>query len=129
MEKFIEPGLLQDNADKVEEMAYVIPLTEEEMTASKDLYANKSIVLAKIEDIEQERRSEYKEKVSPLKLEKNRILSEIKTGVRDCHGQVFLLSDQKEGIMCYYSDNGSLINHRPLTQDERQLRISPAVNG
>lgn len=128
MDKFINPDLLQDNADSVEEMSYVESLSEEEMIAAKDEYANKSIIQSRMEDEEKERRDEYKEKIKPIKHNNAILLNEIKNGVRDCYGRVYLLSDQAEGMMGYYSEKGQLIHKRPLTQDERQLRISKSVN-
>ena len=54
-------------------------------------------------------------------------MSELRSGVREFNEEVFLLADQEEGMMGYYTQTGVLVQQRPLLQEERQLRISRNV--
>lgn len=123
MDKFIDPDLLKDNAESVEEMDYTKQLTEEELIEIKDKLADVSIKEYKMLDKEKERRDGFKAEITPVQLDKRVCLTEINTGVRDYYGKLYLLADQEDGKMGYYDEKGFLVKDRILAQDEKQLRI------
>ena len=123
MEKFIEPNLLPDNADSVKEDHYSLTLTKDQIIVSKDDLAKISIEVKRLEVAEKERRSDHKAEIDPKKEEKDRLINEIKTGTREKYGKIYLLSDHAENKMAFYSEEGNLLNERPLLPEERQLKM------
>ncbi len=124
MDKFIEKHLLEDNATGKEQLNYVLQLTEEEKAVARTKFTNSSIKISVLNEEEKERKDDFKNKMKPLTEENTRIMSELRSGVREFNEEVFLLADQEEGMMGYYTQTGVLVQQRPLLQEERQLRIS-----
>ena len=48
----------------------------------------------------------------------------MKNDVREKYCKIYQHSDQKKGIMAFYSEEGHLINERPLLPEEKQLSIA-----
>jgi len=129
MEKFIDPELLPANADSVAEDFYSVTLTKDQVIVSKDELASSSIEFQRMELAEKERRKAYKEEVDPVKIEKERLITEIKTGTRETYGKIYKMSDQEENTVGFYSEEGNLLNERPLLPEEKQIKMNIANTG
>jgi len=129
MDKFIKPELLPDNADSSHEDHYSQTLTTDEVVVSKDHLAKVSIDVQRMEAEEKDRKKEFKSVVDPIKEEKEKLITEIKTSTRVKFGRIYLISDHQENMMGFYSEEGNLLNERPLLPEEKQLKMEIAKTG
>lgn len=120
-------SVLEDNADKVEEIGYMKPFTPEEMEGMKD---DLSKVVIGINDIEEEKKSkmdEIKMRLKPLDEEKKELLSNIKNKSEYVTEQCFKMIDHDNGMVGYYNNMGMLVESRPIRQDEKQKTLFTAL--
>lgn len=131
MEKYMLPNesresriqILKNTADKIEPDSYYKRLTEEEIQEEQRQFTDNAIEIGKFDRDLKEAKDNHKAKVKPLKSNMAINLHHIKTEMREVHEDLYLISDQVEGTMGYYSGDGELIKTRPLTREERQLSI------
>ena len=117
----------QANADGVEEKTYYEALSDEELIRKRADFSGKSIDIARIKDRKKEAMDNFKAELKPIEIEANTLLAEIKTGHREKEGKVFKMIDLVEGMVGYYTEEGTLIESRPATMEERtQLSIHGA---
>ena len=92
-------SMLEDNADKIEEIGYMKPFTPEEMEVMKD---DLSKVVISINDIEDEKKSkmdEIKLRLKPLDEEKKELLSNIKNKSEYVTENCFKMVDHNNGMV------------------------------
>ncbi len=120
-------SMLEDNADKIEEIGYMKPFTPEEMEVMKD---DLSKVVISINDIDEEKKSkmdEIKMRLKPLDEEKKELLSNIKNKSEYVTEQCFKMIDHDKGMVGYYNNLGMLVESRPIRQDEKQKTLFTAL--
>ena len=122
--KFIDPALLPDNAYGHETGYYVLRLSPDELAERKDRLVKLSVNIDSKETEEKDRKAAFKKEITPIRDEAKIVLGECKTGVKELHGTMYLMTDQENAIMEVYSQEGWLLSTRPLLQDERQLQIT-----
>src|SRR5690606_14221560 len=115
--------IIKDNAEKSEELTYPKSLDEKQLTILKSDYTKEAIQLAKEEEVKKEFLSEFKAKVSPMKLKLNELMGMIRTKVEEVTETVYLIADHEDDMMGYYNEDGLLVSSRPLRPEERQFRI------
>lgn len=115
--------ILKMNAESTELFTYPKQLSEEDLEAVKNEIVKTNIELAKLQEERKAFNEVYNEKKKPLDTSLKENLSMARTKVKEVTEQAFLMSDQDEGVMLYYNEDGILINKRPLFREERQLRI------
>lgn len=115
--------ILRDTADKKELFTYPKALDEKEVTHLKDQFTINAITLAKHDEARQEFLTDWKSKVKPLKLEMQDQMRVIRTKVEEITEDVYLISDQQDGVMGYYNEDGDLVYERPLMPDEQQISL------
>lgn len=128
MEKFINPGILPDNADAVNEEHYSLPLTDDELVDRKDKLSQASIEETKIEEEKKEVAEEFKARLDPVKKQKNELIKEIRSGVKEVHGKVYTIFEHSEKKAYIYSQEGHLLKSRPLKDNETQYKLKMASN-
>lgn len=119
----IEENLKAD-CYKHEMLEYQHELTTEEVEGRK---SDLSLAMISLEEVEfelKEIKEEYKDKMTPIKESVTDFLSQIKTGYVSTHGSVYMIDDQANGDMLYYSKFGELVLKRHLHPEERQLKIA-----
>lgn len=129
MEKFINPAILPENADSVNEEHYSIPLTEAELIENKDKLSQESIEELKIEEEKKEAAEGFKQRLDPVKKRKNELIKEIRSGVKEKYGKVYTIFDHEEKKAFIYSQEGHLLRSRPLKDNETQYPIRLIKSG
>lgn len=122
-------SMLEDNADKIEEIGYMKPFDPEEMNVMKD---DLSKVIININDIEDEKKaimSEIKLKLKPLDIEKKELLSNIKNKSEYVTENCFKIIDHEDEMVGYYNELGFLIESRPIRQDEKNKTLYALKTG
>lgn len=122
---------LRTNADHVEQTTYEKDLTQEELDAKREMFVDNDIQIAKLEDELNEKKSEFKNKIDPIKLVNRSLRQEVKTKKKEVKGQLFHLANHDSGYMETYDETGELIATRRLRPDEKQARLfvaKPAAN-
>jgi hypothetical protein len=120
--------ILKDNAERIENISYLKQLNDEDLALLKTELAVDSIQLAKLDEAKKEFLVDHKAKVKPLKQQLAIALHKIRTKCEEQEAEAFLVANQEEGIMEYFSAEGELIHSRELTQEEKQLRIPTTLN-
>lgn len=116
--------VLLGEAVKVEQQAYMRPLSQAELLIKKDELTNNSILKAKIEDEFSEVKKEYKSKLDPLKDLIHETLDALRNKAVLVKGNVYVLSDPKNKMMHNVDVDGNVLSSRPMLPEERQLRIN-----
>jgi hypothetical protein len=123
MEKKLNAELLADNADQIIEKDYVMPISDEEISQTKDKVVENAIQLSKLEQEKKEAIAGFKSLIKPIKEENSILLGELKYKVKDYFGKVFVMVDQQEALVGEYTQRGELISTRPIRPSERQMTI------
>lgn len=133
-DKKLYPGqdkqLVKDNLKgysvRTEEGTYERELSPEELEALKEDYMQKNHNLKKLNDDFKKIQDEFKEKIKLVQESLVKKLETHRTGTETCSGTLYLLDDQENGMMFYYSETGDLVQKRRLLPDERQTSIMQA---
>jgi hypothetical protein len=110
-------------ADSVEESTYMRELTPEEMIFHKDRFSQRSIEKARINDELKDYKAEVKDMLKPITADLEESLSAIKNRAIQQTGKVYKIVDTETKMTGYYTEDGVLINSRPMTRDEQQLTV------
>lgn len=116
-------AFLADNCDKIEEKGYMKRFSQEELIAMKD---NLSEVAIEINDIEEEKKliaSEFKERLTPFKDEKKRLLVGLKNRAEFVRENCYKFVDTETRQVAYYNAEGDLVDYRGANADELQGNI------
>lgn len=116
-------SILENNADKIEDGMYIMPLSEEEIYSRRETLGE---LMIKQNTIKEEMKmviSEYKDKLKPINTSIADTLTEIKTGQQECSGRQYSIADYENGLMEIYDKRGHLIRTRRLKPEEQQTSI------
>lgn len=113
---------------KTEVMVYQKPLSDEEVSKLEKEFIQASVKFAKLTDDFNKLKEEFKNKMKPVEQMQKEQLKVLKTKTVETEGTVYLVDDQENKIMSYYSGEGALILSRPLLQTERQLTLNRAAS-
>jgi hypothetical protein len=119
--------ILQQNADKMEDTKYYKPLTEDELTARREMLTDNCIKLGDLEEEKKLLTEKIKVKIDPLKEENKMLLLECRTKQVQVSGILYHMADHENGYMETYDHNGELLYSRKLRPDEKQLRATLAI--
>jgi hypothetical protein len=115
---------LQGNAYSVDEgQHYLLPLSQEEIETKKDHLAENMIELTKMKDELEAIKADFKARIQPVEKDIEIIVEVIKTGKEPRVGTLYLMADHSSGNMYMYNEDGRLVYERPLTKNEKQLKI------
>ncbi|MEP7198028.1 MAG: hypothetical protein ABI851_16030 [Saprospiraceae bacterium] len=121
--KDLEPSEIKrrlvDNADRIEEGEYFAPLSEEELEAERQIYTEKSIESAIINEELDKIKQEFKLKLKPLEIEIAIRLQRLRTKGESRKGNLYYMADQESGFMEIFNEAGDLIEKRRLRPDEK----------
>lgn len=119
---------LRDNACKVlGQQVYTKKLDVEQLKQSTKSLVAASVELRILTQQHKEANKAFKESQKSLKAVQAECISELEFGQSSEIGELYLMDDQKAGMMHTYDCLGNYISSRPLDQDERQLRINSKV--
>lgn len=115
---------LQGNAYSVDEgQHYLLPLSQEEIENKKDHLAENMIELTRMKDELEAIKADFKARIQPVEKDIEMIVEVIKTGKEPRVGTLYLMADHDSGNMYVYNEDGRLVYDRPLTKNEKQLKI------
>lgn len=115
--------VLRDTADKMEETSYERELSPDELDSKREKFVDNSIKISSLEDELNEKKTEFKNKIEPVKLENKTLQYEVKTKKTKVKGTLFHLANHEDGMMETYDHSGEMIGSRRLRPDERQARL------
>ena len=120
-------AIIKDSCDQIVERSYTRKFGSEETNERR---AELAEVAIQVNDLEEELasiRAEYKAKIKPLCERIASIRNELKAGGEWVKGDCFLFIDREENRAGLYAPDGSLIEERPLTKEERQKSIMEVI--
>ena len=104
--------------------SYTRKFIKEEIDRFRKQLAELLIEQRNIEDDKRAALDEFKQQLKPIHELIDNLIDNIKFGSCMITGTVFLFDDQRERKMYIYNEEGELVDSRPLSPDERQLRIT-----
>lgn len=117
---------LEANCTTKEEMRVKRELTDVELNQEREKLTETLIVIS-------EKKQELKELSAGLKSEikvnqenLNTTLALVRAGFEEKIEEVYLMDNQIDGVMEYYSKSGKMVHSRKLKPNEKQLRITNA---
>jgi hypothetical protein len=97
-----------------------IPLSETEMSITKDNFIQNSIKYAMLETELAKVSEDIKIEMKKVKIERKANLIELRNGYIESEEECYLIDNQDDGMMEYYTEKGDMVFSRPLRPDERQ---------
>lgn len=120
--KVLDPEELQDTlegeAEQIEIMSYMKPITEDEERQMKDDLTQFCIRKSQYEKELDDIKADYKVKLDPLKKLIAGTLEGLKHRAISVDDDVYLIRDEKNRLMLYVDKSGYLINQRVLSDKE-----------
>jgi Pyruvate/2-oxoacid:ferredoxin oxidoreductase gamma subunit len=118
--KKLTPEEVKQLAITREDRIVQIPLSESEMSLAKDNLVQNSIKLSAQQE-ELARVSEaIKIEIKKTKLDVKTNLIDLRNGYVESEEECFLIDNQEDRVMEYYTEKGDMVFSRPLRPDERQ---------
>jgi len=108
---------LIDNCDERREESYMKDLSREEMEIRLQQVAENCIKVNDLEEELKEIKSEFKDRIDPLKIDNKHLLTEIKNRRAETTGLLF--DFMEDGMMNTYDKDGDLVGSRRLTEQEK----------
>lgn len=102
---------------------YTKNLSEEEILDRKEEYAEIGLELSKIEDERKDFLDEIKLRAKPYKDRSKELLAAMQFKSEQRSGLLYSVDDQEEGMMYFFDENGYCVDARPLTREERQIKL------
>jgi hypothetical protein len=102
-------------------------LSDDELTEIKDEIASLSVKIQKLEEDKKALLEEYSGSIKPLRLELAQLVKKARSGYVESIYTCYLVPNHIDGIMSYYSEEGEVLEERPLTREERQLTINDNI--
>ena len=120
MKKVLTPEEVKNLAVTKENRIVQIPLSESETSLAKDNLVQNSIKLSTQQE-ELARVSEaIKIEIKKTKFDIKTNLLDLRNGYVESEEECYLIDNQDEGFMEYYTEKGVMVFSRPLRPDERQ---------
>jgi hypothetical protein len=120
LKKVLTPEEVKNLAVTKENRIVQIPLSESETSLAKDNLVQNSIKLSTQQE-ELARVSEaIKIEIKKTKFDIKTNLLDLRNGYVESEEECYLIDNQDEGFMEYYTEKGVMVFSRPLRPDERQ---------
>ena len=116
-------AFLKDNCDKVENKGYMKKFTPEQLQQHKEILADLSIVIERIEDEKKEAARAYKDQLDPLVKQRTETIRNIRQKAELVNEPCYKFVDRNSRTTGYYNADGDLVEQRPATADEMQLNL------
>lgn len=118
---------IKDNLESTmyssEERSYTKNLNEEEVLQKKDQYSEIGIQLSEIAEKKKITMEQFKILEKEPKAIAGELLQAIKYRSEQRYGKLYLIDDQEEGMMYIFDETGVCVDLRPLTKQEKQLKL------
>ena len=121
--------LLKDNADKIENLGYQKPLTEDQLVTLKEDLTETAIKIADIQFAKSEAVRSFNEDLKPLQKKQAETVEALKNRTEFKEEDCYKFVDQEAGEVGYYNDEGVLVYQRAILPNERQKTVFAAMPG
>lgn len=112
----------------LEERSYTKNLSPEEVTERKDEYSQVALKLDEIAVKKKEFLDKLKLQEKEPKESAKILLRAIKYKSEQKYGKLYLVDDQEKGLMYSFDVTGTCVDVRPLTKEEKQLKLKKVIN-
>lgn len=119
--------ILRDTSEGIEELTYFEEAPAEVIEHARIEVSNDMIKLGVFEDQLKEFKREHKLKTTPLKETVKTNLEIIATGGKQVTKEVFILRDDENQMLGFYSEDGKLVQSRKMLPHERQTSLLTPV--
>lgn len=114
-------ALLDGQADSVVNENYYVNLTDEELTARKHDFTSNALKVDDLEEQKKEVTTTFKTELAPLKIIHKTLGREIRTGVAEREGTLYVFIDHSTKTAYYYDVDGYLIPTKTRPANETEL--------
>ena len=112
---------LRANSYKVlAEEKYMKPLSDDEVAAHRANVTESYIKIQSINEQIKEYSDLKKAERKPYEEDLKTSAYAVKTGQVEVRGDLYMIDDQENRMMCFYDETGRMVNSRPLLPEERQ---------
>jgi len=118
---------LENLAYAIEEGDYTKRLDDSEIMERKSRLADVNIQLSKLEDEKRDLMDEMKGRIDPVRKELKEVIEVVKSKSLNLTGRLFLFDDPAKGLMYKFDNTGVCVDLRPLTPQERQLKLRQEI--
>lgn len=101
--------------------------TDDELVKMKDEFIARQVKITKLTEDFQEVKDTFKQTTKPLEQEQSMTLSSIRSGYTEEMREVFLVPNHEDGVMQYFTEDGTEVHSRKLRADEKQTNFLKAV--
>ncbi len=112
----------------LEERSYTKNLSPEEISERKDEYSQVGLKLDELAVRKKEFLDNLKIQEKEPKESAKILLKAIKYKSEQNYGKLYLVDDQDKGLMYFYDVTGVCVDVRPLSKEEKQLKLKKVVN-
>jgi len=120
---------MESIADSITNESFTKILSEDEIIAKQKELSTTCILINEIEIEKKEAMDEFKLQLKEPNAEKAELLHAIKYKSEERVGNLYHLSDQENGFMYIFDEEGICVDSRLLKPTERQLSIKHAKTG
>lgn len=114
---------LKTECDKAEDLNYQKEFTKSELTDLRKDLGDFMIKLADLEDKLSETKSEFADKMSPVRDDIKRIVGQLRSGSRLVTEKCFKFVDRDGEKVRYYNEDGIMVHTRTATPQDLQFEI------
>jgi hypothetical protein len=115
--------LLRDNCASCETTTYLKDLAQEEVDVKNQQVSSNCIKVFELEEELKKIKSDYKDRMEPLKDQTRELCQQVKTGQEEVKGMLFYFPDHEAGMMNVYDEVGEFVSMRRLLPEEKQARL------
>lgn len=121
--KELTPSEVKSLAITTEHRIVQIALSEEEKQKSLDEFFQKTINILNVQEEYDRIKEGFKIRLKELSQARDSFIKELRLGYIETEEKCFLIDNQDDGVMEYYTSEGKFVYERPLRPDERQLNV------
>lgn len=115
--------ILRDNCEKVEEVVYNKPFTQQDLERRRVDLENVSIAISDLNQQKKEYLDSFKEEMSPLAKSHAKAVSELKAKTVQVTENCFKFLDEESRTVGFYNSEGLLVYSRPAYREELNRSI------
>ena len=113
-------GILQTNAEHIEQGEYWVPLEGEDLDGKREAFANISITVNQLEREKKDFMEDFKARLKEPKEKQEALLEEIDQRQERRNGKLYHMINYEASTMDSYDEDGWLIGSRRLRPDEKR---------
>lgn len=117
-------AVLDSEAATITEQDYMRPLADEELAALKSDLAQACVQKGFIDNEFSDVKADFKARLKPINSSINTAIMCLTSRMKNEQGKVYMVPDHDHNMMHSVTEQGDVLNSRPMRPEERQLRLS-----